>query len=131
MTWADVVRRVRAVEARLAGYDTVPTTAFFGTARYQARTFGTAESVLALDALIAEVDRIRHDHRLDLIDSAIFINRACYPSHVQDAGAIAGLLVEAHFCHDRDQHGPDAAWRRQRSRTDLESAVAARLGVVR
>ena len=120
-------QRIVQLETRLSGHDTLPTRSFFDIELHQARTFGSAEDVLELDALIAEVDRIRHEGCLDLIDTAIFVSGQCFPDDPQDAGAIAGRIVGAHWVHDRDQHGLDQAWHRQRSGHEFEGVIAARL----
>ena len=120
-------QRIVQLETRLSGHDTLPTSAFFDIELHQARTFGGAEDVLELDAVIAEVDRQRHEGRFDLIDTAIFISKQCFPDDAQDPAAVAGRIVGAHWVHDRDQHGQDQAWHRQRSGHEFEGVIAARL----
>ncbi len=127
MNQAGALRRLEVVEAKLGGHEDVPTRCFFDIEVFQAQAFGTAEDVLELDAVIGEVDRRRHEQRLDLIDTAIFISRNCLAEDAQDAGAIAGRIVGAHWVHDRDQYGEDQAWHRQRSGHEFEGAIAARL----
>jgi hypothetical protein len=123
-----LLRRIAALETAFApGRDELPTRAFFGTDIFQAEAYGGPAAVLELEELIADVDRRRHEERFDLIDTAIFISRACFPDHAQSADAVAGMIVEAHWHHDRDRFGEDKAWRSQRSRSAFEPAIAGRL----
>ncbi len=125
-------RRVAHLEALLGNREPggPPTPYFFGTERHQAQAFGDATDVIELDALIAEVDRIRRERRYDEVDVAIFISRQCFPDDAQTASGIAGALIEAFWHWDKERYGEDRAWRLQRSRSDFESLIASRLAAV-
>ncbi len=128
MNQAAALRRLEALEARTREPEGVPTEYFFGVERYQAQAFGDATDVIELDALIAEVDAVRRERRYDTVDTAIFISRECFSDDAQTASGIAGMIVEAHWHHDRARFGEDRAWRLQRNRSDFEHSITGRLG---
>ena len=126
-------RRLESV-ATLLSPEEVPTACFFAIDRHQAESgFGGVtpmeilESIEAVNTTINAIDELRESQRLDLIDTAILIQREAFPHYAQDASAIAGSLVEAIWNWDRDRFGEDRAWRQQRSRGEFEGMIAARL----
>jgi hypothetical protein len=126
-------RRLETVAALLSPEE-CPTRHFFGTDLFQAESgYGAQtalevlESIEAVNATIYAVDEIRTAQHRDVIDTAILIQREAFPHYAQDAAAIAGSIVEAHFHWDTDRYGEAAAWRQQRSRGQFESMIAGRL----
>ncbi len=126
-------RRLESVAALLSPEE-IPTACFFAVDRHQAESgFGGVtpmeilESIEAVNTTINAVDELRESQRLDLIDTAILIQREAFPHYAQDAAAVAGSIVAAYFHWDRDRFGEAAAWRQQRSRGEFEGMIAARL----
>ena len=126
-------RRLESVETLLSPEE-VPTSCFFAVDRHQAESgFGGVtpmeilESIEAVNTTINAVDELRATQHLDLIDTAIVIQQQAFPHHAQTASAIAGSIVEAIWNWDRDRFGEDKAWRQQRSRSEYEGQIAARL----
>lgn len=126
-------RRLESVAALLSPEE-VPTACFFAADRFRAESgFGgqtaaeVLEAVESLDGTVRAIDELRRQHRLDVVDTAVLIRQQAFPAYAQDAQAIAGSLVEAHFHWDRDRHGEDRAWRSQRSPGQFEAIVAGRL----
>jgi len=129
-------QRLRDLEtvARSLRPEECPTRYFFVADRFQAAAgYGgksaadILDDVEHVDRAIAHYDAIRRQQRLDLVDVAITVCRTWHTDHAQDAQAIAGSLVEAHFHWDRDRFGEDRAWRSQRSPGQFEGQIAARL----
>jgi hypothetical protein len=126
-------RRLESV-ATLLSPDEVPTSCFFAVDSFQAASgYGAQtpievlESIEAVNATIHAVDELRTAQHLDLIDTAILIQREVNPHHAQTASSVAGSIVQAVWNWDKERYGEDKAWRQQRSRGEFESLVAGRL----
>ena len=125
-------RRLESV-ATLLSPEEVPTACFFAIDRHQAAAgYGgqtpmeILESIEAVNTTINAVDEIRTAQHLDVIDTAILIQREAFPHYAQDAAAVAGSIVEAIWNWDKERYGEDRAWRQQRSRGQFESMIAGR-----
>ena len=126
-------RRLESV-ATLLLPEEIPTRHFFAIDRHQAESgYGSVtaleilESIEAVNTTINAVDEIRTAQHLDVIDTAILIQREAFPHYAQDAAAVAGSIVEAIWNWDKERYGEDRAWRQQRSRGQFESMIAGRL----
>ena len=126
-------RRLESV-ATLLSPEEVPTRHFFAIDRHQAESgFGgrtpteILESIEAVNTTINAVDELREAQRLDVIDTAILIQREAFPYYSQTPSSIAGSIVEAIWNWDKERFGEDRAWRQQRSRGQFESMIAGRL----
>lgn len=81
------------------------------------------DDVEHVNAAIADYDAIRRQQRLDLVDFAILVSRTWHTDHAQTPGAIDGLITEAYWHWNRDQHGEDRAWHAQGTRHRLEQVI--------
>ena len=123
-----------AVVANALSPEEPPTACFFAGDLFRAQAgYGgqtpaeILDAVEAVDGTVRAIDELRATQHLDLIDTAITISRTWNADHGQDAGAIAGSIVEAIWNWDKDRFGEDRAWRQQRSSGQFEGQIAARL----
>jgi hypothetical protein len=123
-----------AVVANALSPEEPPTRCFFAGDLFRAQAgFGGKSAADILDdvehvnAAVADYDRVRRDHRLDLVDFAILVQRSWYSDYVQDAGAIDGLITGAFWHWDVERYGRDRAWSNQNGRQRFEGVIDGRL----